>query len=150
MTSHAEDRYRIPVVPKTKVRLEVFAERYGSPLDIALVVRNEQGGELARAENGAASLDPVLDYNVPNVAAVVVGVIDSQGRGGPRGVYRLVVEPQGTGARTAFHLFTPTQHIALPVGGKTVVPVLIDRSGYEGRVELSAEGLPTGMRLDGG
>ena len=112
LTAHAEDRYRVPVLPKTKLRLEVFAERLGSPLDAALVVRNEQGTELARVEDGPMTLDPVLEYAVPDkVTAVIVGVVDSQGQGGPRGVYRLVVEPHGA-AKTGFQLFTPAQHLA--------------------------------------
>jgi hypothetical protein len=151
-TPYQEDRYRIPVVPKTKVRLEVFAERYGSPLDAALVVRNEQGAEVARAEDSPGTLDPILEYAVPDkLISVIVGVVDSQGRGGPRGVYRLVVEPLGSGPRRAdFHLFTTAQHTGLAIGGRAVVPVLIDRSGgYEGRITLSAEGLPAGVRLEG-
>ncbi len=151
LTPYDEDRYRVPVTPKAKLRLEVFAERYGSPLDAALVVRNEQGAELARAEDGPGTLDPILEYAVPeNVTAVVVGVIDAQGRGGPRAVYRLVVDPQRNGpSKIGFHLLTTAQHVALPVGGRAVVPVLIDRGGYEGKVTLSAGGLPPGMRLEG-
>ncbi len=151
LTPYDEDRYCLPVTPKTKVRLEVFAERFGSPLDAALVVRNEQGAELARVEDSPGTLDPILEYAVPdNVTAVIVGVVDSQGRGGPRAVYRLVVEPQRTGpARPNAHLLTTAQRIALPIGGRIVVPVLIDRGGYEGRVDLSAAGLPGGVRLEG-
>jgi hypothetical protein len=146
-----EDRYRIPVTPKTRLRLEVFAERIGSPLDAALVVRNEQGAELARAEDSPGTVDPILEYTVPdNVNAVIVGVIDSQGRGGPRAAYRLVIDPLRPGtARSSYSLFTPAQRIALPTGGRTVLPVLIERAGFEGRVELSAEGLPAGIRLEG-
>jgi len=146
-----EDRYRIPVTPKTKLRLEVFAERYGSPLDAALVVRNEQGAVLVRAEDSPGTVDPVLEYAVPdNITAVIVGVIDSQGRGGPRGVYRLVVEPQQTaGGKAVFQLLTPAQRIALRSGGRTVFPVLIERGGYEGRIELAAEGLPAGVSIEG-
>src|SRR5207237_1381253 len=54
----AEDRYRVPVKPGNKVRFEVFAERLGSPLDVALVLRNEMGGELARGEDSPGTLDP--------------------------------------------------------------------------------------------
>ncbi len=152
LTPYAEERYRIPVTPKTKVRFEVFAERLGSPLDASLVIRNDQGAELARAEDSPGTLDPILEYTVPdNVASLIVGVVDSQGRGGPRGVYRLVVDPRRSGpSKTGFQLFTPTQRVALPAGGRSVVPVLIDRSGgYEGLVQLSAEGLPAGVRLEG-
>ena len=146
-----EDRYRVPVMPKAKLRFEVFAERLGSPLDAALVVRNEQGAELARVEDSPGTLDPILDYTVPdNVTSVIVGVVDSQGRGGPRAVYRLVVEPQRAGpSKAGFTLVTAAQHVTLPSGGRTVVPILIDRGGFEGRVELSAEGLPPGVRLEG-
>jgi hypothetical protein len=147
----AEDRYRVPVTPGSKVRLEVFAERYGSPLDVAVVVRNETGGELARAEDSPGSLDPVLEYTVPDkVTAVVVGVVDSQGRGGPRGVYRLTIDPQGTcTAQADYRLLTPAQRVPLPAGGSAVVPVVIERRGFLGAVELSAARLPTGVRLEG-
>ena len=35
---HEEDRYKVPVKAGAKVRFEVFAERLGSPLDVALVM----------------------------------------------------------------------------------------------------------------
>lgn len=151
LTPYEEDRYRVPVTPKTRLRLEVFAERNGSPLDTALVVRNDQGAELARAEDSPGTVDPVLEYAVPdNVSAVVVGVIDSQGRAGPQAVYRLVVNPQRSGpARGDYRLLTVTQRVILPTDGRSVVPVLIDRAGFEGSVEITAEGLPAGSRLEG-
>jgi hypothetical protein len=150
LTPFAEDRYRLSVTPGSKVRLEVFAERYGSPLDATLVVRNEAGGELARAEDSPGSLDPVLEYAVPgNVTSVVVGVVDSQGRGGPHGVYRLTVDPEGAPSAPAdYRLLTPAQRVLLPVGGSVVVPVVIERRGFRGAVEVSAAGLPPGVRLE--
>src|SRR5262249_31081625 len=57
----AEDRYRIAVKPGTRVRLEAFAERLGSPLHVALVVRDDKGTQLARADESPTTLDPVLD-----------------------------------------------------------------------------------------
>jgi hypothetical protein len=149
LTPFAEDRYRVPVAPGTKLRLEVFAERYGSPLDAALVVRNEKGDQLARAEDSPGTLDPVLDYPVPaGIKEVIVGVVDTQGRGGPRALYRLAVEPQDA-PRADYRLVSPTSAVSVTVGGRWVVPVLIDRRGYTGPVELSAASLPAGMKLDG-
>jgi hypothetical protein len=149
LTPNGEDRYRVPVVPRTKLRLEVFAERYGSPLDAALVVRNEKGDLLARVEDSPGTLDPVLEYAVPaGVKEVLVGVVDAQGRGGPRAIYRLSIEPQGM-AEADYRLVSTAQAVSLPVGGRWVVPVLIDRRGYAGPVELSAAGLPAGVKLDG-
>ncbi len=151
LTPNEEDRYRLPVTPGSKIRLEVFAERLGSPLDAALVVRNERGDLLARAEDGPGTLDPVLDYTVPaKVNAVIVGVVDAQGRGGPRGVYRLTVDPQvETAGKGDFRLLTPAPSLTLPLGGRAVFPVLIERRGYTGGVEVSAAGLPAGTRLEG-
>ncbi|HMF16456.1 MAG TPA: hypothetical protein VKE98_04580, partial [Gemmataceae bacterium] len=150
VTPYDEDRYRIAVTPGTKLRLEVFAERYGSPLDAALVVRNDKGDQLARAEDSPGTLDPVLEYTVPpKVNSIIVGVIDSQGGGGPRGIYRLVVSPAGPSAKESFKLFTSAQRVSMPIAGRWVLPVMIERKGYQGKIDLSAAVLPAGVKLDG-
>jgi hypothetical protein len=149
-TPFAEDRYRVPVTPGSKLRLEVFAERYGSPLDAALVVRNEKGDALTRVEDSPGTLDPRVEYAVPaGVKEIIVGVIDAQGRGGPRAIYRLAVEPQGGASEADYRLITPAQAVSLPSGGRWIVPVWIDRRGYPGTVDLSATGLPAGIKLEG-
>lgn len=136
---HEEDRFRIAVVPGTKVRFEVFAERLGSPLDVALVVRNEKGDQLARGEDSPGSLDAVLEYAVPDkVTAIVAGVVDAQGRGGPRGIYRLTVAPPAPAALQQCKLNTSVQRVTLPVGGRAVIPVVAERRGFSGSIELSS------------
>ena len=147
---YEEDRYRVAVTPGKKVKLEVFAERIGSPIDCALVVRNEKDVQLARAEDSPGTLDPVLEYAVPDkVTAIVVGVVDAQGRGGPRGIYRLVVNPEGTSQET-FNLSTTAQRISIPVGGAAVAPVQVDRKGgYLGSIELLTEPPTRGVKMTG-
>lgn len=147
LTPYEEDRYRVAVAPNSKVRLEVFAERIGSPLDVALVVRNDKGDQLARAEDSPGTLDPALEYAVPDkVTSIVVGVIDASGRGGSRGVYRLTVDPQSPASRS-YRLTTTMQRVALPVGGRSVLPIHIERRGYAGKFDL-APAAP-GLRFDG-
>lgn len=147
LTPYEEDRYRLPVTPGTKVRLEVFAERIGSPLDASLVVRNEAGNELARAEDSPGTVDPILEYAVPDkVSTLVVAVADAQGRGSQRAIYRLSAEPASGAAD--FRLVTPLQALALPVGGRDVLPVQVERRGYSGPIELAASSLPPGTRLE--
>jgi hypothetical protein len=150
LVPYGEDRYRVAVFPGQKIRLEAFAERLGSPLDAALVVRNDKGDALARAEDSPGSLDPVLEYAVPDkVTSIIVGVVDSQGRGGPRGVYRLTVDPQVPGTnQDAFKLSTQTQRISLPIQGQIVVPVHVERRGYLGKIDLAAN-LPAGVQWQG-
>ncbi|MBI2804404.1 MAG: hypothetical protein HYX68_05395 [Planctomycetes bacterium] len=152
LTPDEEDRYRVTVHPGAKIRLEVFAERLGSPIDVALVVRNEKGVQLARGDDSPGTLDPVLEYTVPaNVKSIVIGVIDAQGRGGPNGLYRLHIDPRTPASnRDGFRLITPAQRIALPAGGRDVVPVLVDRQGYGGKIDISpALPLPAGVTLSG-
>jgi hypothetical protein len=146
---YAEDRYQLAVAPGKKVKLEVFAERIGSPLDAALVVRNDKGDQLARAEDSPGTLDPTLEYAVPDkVTSILVGVVDAQGRGGPRSTYHLVIDPQPPSpAQEGFRLFTPVQRISLPIGGRIVVPVQVDRKSA-GKIDLAAA-LPAGLKLEG-
>lgn len=148
-TRYGEDRYRLAVTANTRLRFEVHAERFGSSLDAALVVRSDKGDVLARAEDSPGTTDPLLEYTVPaNVSAVVVGVYDAQGRAGPRSFYRLAIEPVVRSSGT-FQLLTPIQRVNLAQGGRAVLPIWVERGGYEGPVQLSADGLPAGIQMEG-
>lgn len=149
-TPNEGDKYRIAVEPKSKVRFEVFAERIGSPLDAAIVIRDEKGTVLAQVEDSPGTLDPLLEFAVPDkVTAVTVGVQDSQGRGGPRGIYRLTVDPVKGEGLGDFRLSTPLQRMSLPAVGRAVVPVFVERRGFVGAINLAADGLPAGVKLEG-
>jgi hypothetical protein len=146
----AEDRYKVPVKPNTKVRFEVFAERIGSPLDTSLVIRNDAGAVLAQAEDSPRTIDPALEYAVPDkVTSVTVGVLDATGRGGPRGIYRLTVDPVTPEGRGDFRLTTPAQRLTLPAGGRVVLPVFAERRGYLGPIDFLQGGLPAGVKVEG-
>jgi len=149
-TTGEEDKYRVAVVPNTKVRFEVFAERIGSPVDAALVIRDEKGATFAQAEESPGTLDPALEYTVPDkVTALVVSVVDSQGRGSPRGVYRMTIDPLKGEGLGDFRLTTPLQRLSIPAGGRAVVPVFVERRGYVGKIDLSTGLLPAGAKFDG-
>lgn len=150
-TSYEQDSYRLPVTPGSRIRFEVLAERIGSPIDAALVLRNEAGADLSRAEDGPGTLDPFLEYTVPNtMTSLVVAVVDVQGRGSNRAVYRLMVDPIVAGPTSAdFELSTTVPRLSLSANGRAVFPVLVERKGYIGPIELKASGLPTGVKLDG-
>jgi hypothetical protein len=121
-----EDRYRIPVTPGSKLRFEVFAERCGSPVDAAILVRNEAGDLLARGEDGPETLDPSLDFAVPaNVNAILACVTDTQGRGDTNCTYRLAIELPDS-LRPDFRLSTITRQTSLPVGGRAVIPIVAE------------------------
>lgn len=136
-----ESRFRIPAAPNSKLKLEVFTERLGSPLDVALVIRDEKDNLLARADDGPGTLDPVLEYTVPDkTTVVIVGVVETQGRVGTLSAFRLAVDPAGANAPPDVRLFMPTSRLAIPAGGNWVVPVYAERKGYFGPVSLSNGG----------
>lgn len=146
----AEHRYKVPVEPKGKVRFEVFAERLRFPVDAALVVRDDKANPLARVEDGPGTLDPVLEYAVPDkTTSVTVGVAETQGRAGPRAAYRLVVDPLPAKAGGDFRLFTPLSRLSLPIAGRGVIPIYTDRRGAAGPITLAATGLPGGWTATG-
>ena len=147
--ANEEQRFRVTVTPNTKVRFEVFAERIGSPIDAAFVIRNETGGVLAQAEDSPGTLNPVLEYAVPDkVTAVTVGVLDSSGKASPRGFYRLVVDPVKSGGSGDFYAFTPLGRLTIPAGGRVIVPVYIDRRGYQGKIAFTADSFLGGIKFE--
>lgn len=149
-TPYEQDVFRLRVTPKSKLRLEVFCQRLASPGDVALVVQNAAGGQLARGEDSPGSLDPVLEFTVPDqVEEIRLAVLDTLGSGGPGCVYRLVVEPQEpTAAINDFSLLTVVESASIPVGGATVVPVLVQRRGEVGPIEIGCANLPAGLTLE--
>jgi hypothetical protein len=147
---YEEDRYRVAVTPGSKIRFDVYCERLGSPIDAALVIRNDMGADLSRVEDGPGTLDPSVEFTVPaNVSALVLAVVDAQGRGGPNGLYRLAVSPVVVGGDNEFELITSARRLTMSSEGKMVIPVLVERRGYSGPIDLSATALPSGVKLEG-
>ena len=69
-----------------------FAERYNSPIDALLELRNDRGGRLAQNDDFAATTDSRIDYTVAkDVYTVDVAVSDRLGLGNSQCIYRLVV-----------------------------------------------------------
>ena len=56
----------VTVTPKQKLRFDVVARQFGSPLDGVLTIRKEDGSEqLASGDDRPGSSDPMVDYTVP-------------------------------------------------------------------------------------
>lgn len=85
-----EDRYRVKVVPESKLRFEIFAARLGTAIDSVLEVRREAGAVLATNDDIAGTTDSAIDFTVPkDVDTLVLAVKDSLGRAGEGQIYRL-------------------------------------------------------------
>lgn len=142
-----EDRYRVTVQPGSKLRFDVLAERAGSALDGVLILRNEAGTQLARSDDQPGTLDPGLDYTVPDgVTALVAAVSDVNGRGGPQYVYRLAITPVSA-PDFSVALLDDRPHV--PRTGAALVRVRATRTNYNGAIKLTLAGVPEGVVVAG-
>jgi hypothetical protein len=145
--TRGEDQYRVKVTPGMRLRIEVTAARIGSPLDGVLFVRDERGNQLATNDDQPNTVDPGLDFTVPaNTTAIVVGLKDVAGRGGPDSVYHLAVSRLD---RPDFSLTLETDRLLIPPGGNALVRVTAKRNGFNGPIKLSFKGLPPGIEPAG-
>jgi hypothetical protein len=76
----------------TKVRLEVVAARFGSPVDAFLSVYDPDRKLLAAVDDVNGSPDPIIEVELPRDGTYFLSVIDAHDLGGPQFGYRLVVK----------------------------------------------------------
>lgn len=145
--SGEEDRFLLAVQPGSKLRVDVIAQRAGSPLDGVLSVQRVGGGQIAGNDDRPGTVDPGLDFQVPaDTQQVALVLRDLHGRGGESFVYRITVAPQDQGD---FRLLLDDDRINLPAGGTALVRLTVQRDGYQGPIELAFDSLPSGVTAEG-
>jgi hypothetical protein len=145
LTPAQEDEYRVAVEPNERLRFEVLAARIGSPIDCVLSIRDEHGSQLASNDDQPGTIDPGLDFTVPqNLHAVVVALKDVAGRGGSDCVYHLAVSRLD---RPDFSLSIADDPIEIPPGGMGLLRIAVRRANYNGPIELSFQGSPSGVAV---
>lgn len=75
-----------------KIRAEVLANRFGSPLDAMLTLYGERGIEIASADDFKGSRDALLEATLPADGVYFLSLIDAHDTGSAIHVYRLAVE----------------------------------------------------------
>lgn len=142
------DLWRIQSEPDTTVQFEVFASRLGSDLDSVLRVVDGTGKQLATNDDLKGGVtDSKLSWKVAKGGPWFLEVRDQlPSRGGDGFAYRIEV----TAAPAAdFALVLPQDTLNLDRGGEAKLKLNIERSGYAGEIELSVEGLPEGVTVEG-
>jgi hypothetical protein len=158
--------------------IEVLSQRLGAPTDSLLVIQqvssNEAGEEQVKElkaidDNGAnvhgiafntASDDPLHRFAVPEDGTyrVVLRDLHSALRGDPRYVYRLSMREERPDFRLVSLAESPVNAdtnprpwtAALRKGGTATMNVLAIRSdGFNGEIQLTVEGLPSGVHCAG-
>ena len=86
------DTFRFDGKKGDRIRIEVQAARFGSPVDALLMVHDADRRTVAAADDTAGSPDPVVTLTLPRDGPFYVTVLDSNDLGGSTFVYRLVVK----------------------------------------------------------
>ena len=73
-----KDRFRLPVTAGQKIRIEVFADRIGSPVDSLLELQNDKGGVLTKNDDVGNTSDSRIDYTVPKGMKTIDVVVADQ------------------------------------------------------------------------
>ena len=154
------DRYKLRVSPGEPLALRIQARELGtSKLMAVITVFDEKGNQLGRSgdeplaedlynvNQSRTAGDPMLRLTVPPDAHnVIVTVEDLALRGGPNYAYRLNIES----VARDFRVLLNTPYVNVPSGGSVMVPVTVQRQGFDGEVQLRVSNVPKGLRVEGG
>lgn len=88
------DIYRFDGKEGQRLVLEVFAARYGSPLDSLLTLYDADGHIVASNDDVDGTADSRIETTLPRNGIYYVSVVDANDGGGPNDVYRLVIRPK--------------------------------------------------------
>jgi hypothetical protein len=147
VTAGEKDTYSLTVHPGASLRLEVFAQRLGSPIDGVLLVQNEQGQTLARGDDQPGTSDPGLDFQVPDgVSQLRLVVHDLLGQGGDSAIYRLVVRDR---VASEFTLAVDQDRLNVASSSGTLLRVTATRHAFSGPIDLELIGLSEDIQVTG-
>jgi hypothetical protein len=154
------DRYQIAVTPGDALTFSIQArELETSKLMAVISVFDPKGAKLGQAgdeplaedvynvnQSRTAGDPEVLIQVPPDAHTLTVAIEDLARRGGMAYAYRLTVRKGAQDIRVVLN----TPFVNVPAGGSVVVPVSIERHGFEGDVHLRVANAPEGVRVEGG
>ncbi len=124
-------------------RIAAQSRTIGQPLDLDLRVIGPSGKELATADDSPPSMDPELDFTVPEDGQYQFIVSDHSGHSGHRGAaYRLSIEQP----REDLTLNIPDL-LSVAIGSKAVLAVKTPPGKSHQQIDLQIDGLPPGLTV---
>ena len=119
--------------------MDLQAARLGSSLDARIAVLDENGKQVAAAEDGKKTSDPTLTFKAPADGRFTVLVAEQEaGRGGDRFAYHLEIAPPIT-VQPGFQLTLPGDAITVARDAEAKFKINVTRSGgFSGEIALQA------------
>ncbi len=133
---------------------EVFARRFGSPVDSWLTVTDADGKELASNDDYEDKGMPLITHHadsrilttLPGTGKFCVGIRDAQTGGGKDFIYRLHIRRP----KPDFDLrVVPSSIIARPGGHVPITVYALRRDGFDDDILLELDEAPPGFALSG-
>lgn len=122
---------------------EVFARRFGSPLDVLLTLQDAQGKVLQRNDD-ANGPDARIEFDAKKDVEYVLSVRDLTDRGGEAFGYRLTVQRPDVAA--GFSARSGAGRVRLHQGGWVALRCDVSRrNGHDGTVRFEGRDLPMGV-----
>lgn len=135
--------------------IRCLARRFGSQLDPVMWILDATGRMLTINDDAENSPDAFIRFTAPEDKDYVIGIRDHLYKGGPAFVYRIEVTPVEPRLLVQLNKYgqPPTQErqvITVPRGNRFAVLANIVRLDYGGEVEVAADQMPTGMKVQAG
>ncbi|MFO1499776.1 MAG: PPC domain-containing protein [Verrucomicrobiota bacterium] len=138
------DQFKFKLSKSQRLICEITAQRFGSPLDAVLVLRDGEGHVLSQNDD-AEGADARIDYPFEKDKEYLLSVRDLLGRGPENAVYRLALRPPQPDFTVRFFPDAPR----INCGGRAIVRCEVLReAGFGGAVRIVAENLPAGVTAE--
>jgi len=134
------DFFKIAGKKGQKFTFRAITRRVGAPTSAFVRVLNKDGGQVAAKEDFGVG-DASFDYAFPADGDYFVAVEELHRRGGGQFGYLIETEPAAAG----FDLSVSANTINIGAGSTSAVTVNVARRGYNGPIDVAAEGLPEGI-----
>lgn len=138
------DTFKFKVEQAQTLIMEVTAQRFGSPLDALLTLRDANGTVLKQNDDSEGA-DARIEFAFKKDQECTLSIRDLLERGGGNFVYRLSIRPPEPDFAVRFYPDNPRIHC----GGRTVLRCELTRkAGFSGPVRLGATNLPPGVTCE--
>ncbi len=132
--------------------VRIFARQVRSPLDSVMTIAARGGGRVGGNDDRGGP-DSYVRFTAPKDGEYVVSVTDHLKKGGPDYFYRVEVGPVAprltlSTPNESLRRGTPTMAVAVPRGNRQAILINAARADFGGALDLSASGLPAGVRFE--
>ncbi|MHC4878260.1 MAG: hypothetical protein ACYTGL_17545 [Planctomycetota bacterium] len=134
------DVFKVAGKKGQKFTFRAITRRIGAPTSVYVRILNKDGGQVAAKEDFGVG-DASFDYAFPADGDYFVAVEELHRRGGGQFGYLIETEPSAAG----FDLSVTSNTVNVGAGSTSAVTVNVTRRGYNGAIQVAAEGLPEGI-----